>query len=191
MVVRVRVQPPRNRVIFHIYQQDNKWIVMFCPMDTLHINTFFYNKSFTDGSLIRWFKTVASNGWTIVGHDLFDKLLPFIEQQCKGFVWNSGSVMGFPMQWIDTIDYSRRLRPDRIMPHGSPTHEFGTEIDVHGLTAWTYRLQRIPAELQFEKNIVRQGLKQITCIKRILKVLECEIVRQMQVLTGVQGVKNI
>lgn len=49
------------------------------------------------------------------------------------------TIMGAPVLFIDTMDWSRRQNPDRRLPKGCPTKVGKKTIGPHGLDAWAFR----------------------------------------------------
>lgn len=90
---------------------------------------------------------VCHNLW---GYDL--KLLKKLYNVCYDYRMFNNK----PMTIIDTLAWSRKLWPDRVLPKGCPTHVMTAkgkkEVGPHGLDAWAYRVAGKKPEVVDWKN---------------------------------------
>ena len=82
---------------------------------------------------------------TLVSHNLYGYDLPMLRKLANiNFSW--GMLAHHPVNFVDTLDLSRRLTPDRPLPGGCPTSVPDPvtgkrrQIGPHSLEAWGFKL---------------------------------------------------
>lgn len=104
---------------------------------------------FTDGQKMKSAleKTAKQGDLTLVGHNILGYDLPLFEKLFEmPCTVQPDTLMGAPVQFIDTLVLSRELWPDRPLPAGCPETVYNPvtnrhdKIGSHSLLAWTYRV---------------------------------------------------